>query len=419
MSKPTPQQMAELAQQAIDAIAKHGGETQAARELKIPRQTIQKRVEIAQRLGLVPTVDVEAYTAAKLRAKEAEAREWKKRFEQAERDRLDEKEVEQKIFQLARADIEPPRWLLDVREGKSGAGVPCTVWSDWHFGEVVRPEEINGLNEYNMTIAETRFRRCVERTVDLAVNHMTGADYPGIVVNIDGDMVSGEIHDEHKETNEDTTYALVLWTVERLVWGLRALADQFGKVYAVCSFGNHGRDGKRIRFKQRAKRNADWLICRILYSHLKDDKRFSWNIPTSGDAYYRVFGHRYFLTHGDALGVKGGDGIIGAIGPIMRGEIKTANSESSIGRAYDTLIIGHWHQTLWLPRAIVNNCGKGYDDYARFQLRAPFSLPSQSLWFTHWRWGITARWEVMLDGGAPKEAKALPWVSAFPEREAA
>lgn len=413
MKKPTPQQMAD-AQQAIDAVAKHGSKAAAARIIDIPITTLKMRVDIADRHGLTPRVDVDAELAVQVRAKDGEIKELKRRLAAAEADRLDEQEVEKKIFGLARADLNPPRWMIDVRKGKSGSGVPSALWSDWHWGEIVRPSEINNLNEYNMEIGETRFRRCVERTIDLAKNHMTNADYPGIVVNINGDMVSGEIHDEHKETNEDTTYALVLWSVERLVWGLLALADQFGKVYVVGSFGNHGRDGKRIRFKTRAKRNADWLINRIVFSHLKADKRFSWNLPTSGDAHYRVFNHRYFLTHGDALGVKGGDGIIGALGPIIRGAIKTGNSESSVGLGYDTLLIGHWHQYIPLKHVIVNNCGKGYDDYARYQLRAPFSLPSQALWFTHPKWGITANWEVMLE--SPVAAKeATPWVSAFAE----
>lgn len=415
MTKSSPQQMAQLAQQAINAIAKHGGNDPAARVLSISRTTLQSRAQHAERLGLTPTVDVEADTAAKLRAKEGEVKELRRRLEQAEKDRLDEKEVEAKIFGLASADVSPPDWLVKPRAGKTGAGVPSLMLSDWHFGEIVHPEEIGGHNLYNLTVAETRFRRCIERTVDLAKNHMTGADYPGIVVVINGDMISGEIHDELKDTNEDETYAVIIWAVERIVWGLKALADQFGKVYVVFTFGNHGRQDRKPRAKTRAKRNADWLIGKIVQSHLRDDRRFTFNAPLSGDAYFRVFSHRYLATHGDALGVRGGDGIIGAIGPIMRGTIKTANAEASVGRNFDTLLLGHWHQTLWLPNAIVNNCGKGYDEFARFFLRAPFSLPSQCLWFTHPKWGITARWEVMLESGVAKEARALPWVSAFAE----
>lgn len=419
MRNPTPQQIAD-ARLAVEALEKHGTQVAAAKALGIPRETLQTRLRSAARYDARDEKSeiVEAHALA--RKYEAEAREWKKRAEKAEQDRLDEKEVEAKIFGLSRAKLSPPEWLIKTKPGKSGAGVPTLMLSDWHFGEVVKPEEINGLNKYNLEIADQRFARCIERAVDLTANHMTGASYPGMVVVINGDIVSGEIHEELRDTNEDETYAIVLWAVERIVAGLRALADKFGRIYVVGNYGNHGRVDRKPRAKTRAKRNADWLINRIVFSHLKDDKRFQWNLPLSGDAYYRIYNHRYFATHADALGVRGGDGIIGAIGPIMRGEIKTANSESSVGRAYDTLLGGHWHQELWLPRAIINNCGKGYDEFARFFLRAPFSLPSQSLWFTHPKWGITARWAVQLESPiVAKEAKETPWVSAFPEKEAA
>jgi hypothetical protein len=38
-----------------------------------------------------------------------------------------------------------------------------------------------------------------------------------------------------------------------------------------------------------------------------------------------------------------------------------------IGLEYDINIMGHWHQELLLPRAIVCNTLKGFDEYARLQ----------------------------------------------------
>jgi hypothetical protein len=56
--------------------------------------------------------------------------------------------------------------------------------------------------------------------------------------------------------------------------------------------------------------------------------------------HYRVYGLRFLLNHGDMLGVKGGDGIIGAIGPIMRGEIKKSGQSAALGLEYDINIMG-------------------------------------------------------------------------------
>ena len=46
------------------------------------------------------------------------------------------------------------------------------------------------------------------------------------------------------------------------------------------------------------------------------------DVPPANEVYYRVYGEWYLAVHGDMLGVQGGDGMIGAIGPIMRGTKK-------------------------------------------------------------------------------------------------
>lgn len=150
--------------------------------------------------------------------------------------------------------------------------------------------------------------------------------------------------------------------------------------------------------KGRVFDNFDWLIYCNLERHFRGNRHVSFQIPEESDAYFELYGHRYLLTHGDSLGVKGGDGIIGAIGPITRGTMKVHRSEAQIGRDFDTLVCGHWHQYITLPGLIVNNALKGYDEYARLAMRAPYSRPSQALWFTHPEHGITAHWQVYLEG---------------------
>jgi hypothetical protein len=66
----------------------------------------------------------------------------------------------------------------------------------------------------------------------------------------------------------------------------------------------------------------DYLIARLVQKNFVDDPDVGVDIRPSNDVHYRVYGLRFLLNRGDMLGVKGGDGIIGAIGPIMRGEIK-------------------------------------------------------------------------------------------------
>ena len=50
--------------------------------------------------------------------------------------------------------------------------------------------------------ARQRAKRLVENTIDLLMNHMVNPKYPGVVINLGGDMVSGDIHEELSATNE-------------------------------------------------------------------------------------------------------------------------------------------------------------------------------------------------------------------------
>jgi len=175
--------------------------------------------------------------------------------------------------------------------------------------------------------------------------------------------------------------------------------------------GNHGRTTHKPRFKGRVYTNYDWNIyCNLEREFKRDKKRIKIDNPNSPDIHFRSFGTRYMLTHGDDLGVKGGDGIIGAIGPIMRGSIKVGTQMMQLGQQYDHLILCHWHQPLWLPTCTVNNALKGPDEYSMIKLRAPPSRPSQLMWFNHPDHGITARWEIFLEGRKRADAGAL-WAS--------
>lgn len=309
--------------------------------------------------------------------------------------------IRQRIYELAARSPQPPKWSVSKTAGARGArGIPCMLWSDWHRGEVVRPEEINGLNKFNSGVHDARVKKLVDRTIDLCTNHMGRAAtvYPGAVIMLGGDFINGDIHEELQQNADRTTQQNINELTDVLAAALDTMAGHFGNIFVPCVVGNHGRSTRKPRLKGRVITNHEWNIYTNLERFFRRSKHVSFMVPESPDAYFSVAGTRYLLTHGDSLGVKGGDGIIGAIGPIMRGTIKTAHSEAQVGRDFDYAVMGHWHQPLWLPSCIVNNALKGHDEYAHTQLRAPYSRPSQLLWFTHPEHGITAKWEVFLEG---------------------
>lgn len=333
----------------------------------------------------------------------------KKQIEQLTREQDDARHVRENIYKIAAYDPTPPEWT--VRSGTSNSrGIPATIWSDWHYGEVVR---MPGINTFDKRIAANRVKKLVTKTVDLSLNHMGKASikYPGCIVALGGDMLGGDIHEELMKSNDRTTQQSIEDLIDLISGGLEHMASAFGKLFVPCVVGNHGRSTKKMQMKQRVFTSHEWNVYCGVARHFRKSKHVQFNIPETADCAFNIFGHRYLLTHGDSLGTKGGDGIIGALGPILRGTLKTHRSEAQIGRDFDTLLIGHWHQYITLPGLIVNNSLKGYDEYAHLTLRAPFSRPSQALWFTHPEHGLTAHWQVYLEGQLPSVSKSQEWVS--------
>ncbi len=349
--------------------------------------------------------------------KEAEAktfqrvRQLERELKEINRDKDTAEDVRETIYKLSAQSINPPKWISEARR-HGPPGVPMTMWSDWHWGEVVNKVEVGGVNSFNRTIAKQRLHTLVETTVDIATRHMVRPKYPGIVICLAGDMITGNIHDELRETNEGYVFQVLGELQDQLAGAIGRMANVFGKVFLPCVVGNHGRTTIRPRAKGRVYENYEWNLYCQLERHFRKDTRIQFMIPGETDAYFSVLGHRFLLTHGDTLGVKGGDGIIGSLGPITRGTIKVGRSEAQIGRDFDTLLMGHWHT--FVPRgdssaALVNGSFMGYNEYARLMLRVPYARPSQALWFIHPRHGFTAQWPVYLD--EPRTQNQANWVS--------
>lgn len=320
--------------------------------------------------------------------------------------------VRQIIGKVADAPKAPPMWLTSVPKrdkGKATPEVPMVGWADWHGGEVVEPKEVHNFNRYNKDEWEKRAHKVFDKTILLTREHHTG-NYPGLVVNQIGDMVSGGLHPELVKTDDLTPIEACIKAFEISVTGIRMMRDAFGYVYVPWVCGNHGRTTPKPEFKKYNKKNWDYLIGVMVEKHFADDPKVHIDLRDSNDVYFRVYGLRFLLHHGDMTGARGGDGIIGAIGPIMRGEVKKAGQSSALGMEYDIAIIGHYHQSLTLPRCIVSNTLKGFDEYARLALGAKPTRPSQPLWYVHPSHGITARWEMYVD---EKPQAATQWLSVF------
>lgn len=389
--------------QTMDEV---GSLTAASSKLGLTRSAMQNTVAAAKVRGLTGKSVIKD-DAAKWKT---QAQNLQRQLTQQRNEADSAEAIREAIYGLSARSPEPPQWVL--REGKVGSrGAPLTIFSDWHWGEVVLKEEVAGVNEFNEKIGRARVKRLVDTTIDLCFNHMgrSAVKYPGLIVCLGGDMITGDIHEELRATNDRTPQQSVNDLTDIIAASLDNLAAKFGRLFVPCVVGNHGRSTLKPRMKGRVYTSYEWNIYCNLERHFRSSKNVQFLIPGEADAHFSVFGHRYLLTHGDSLGVKGGDGIIGALGPIMRGALKVGRSEAQIGRDFDTLLIGHWHQFQTPAGVICNGSLIGYNEYARLALRARFEPPTQALIFTHPEWGITARWPMYLEPPLHKDAEKA-WI---------
>lgn len=288
------------------------------------------------------------------------------------------------------------RW--SVRAAPHGApGTPMLFLSDWHYGEQVDPEQVFGSNKFDRTTAIQRLKHTVVTATELLNVHLAHPKYPGLVLVLGGDMINGSLHEDSAFSDEVPPLMQAYEMSKHLSDSVAFLAYHFALIEVYCVPGNHGRITRKPWSKFYAHQNLDWLCYKMTADNCAKLKNVRFHAPPARDLTFNVANRRFRLTHGDQF--KGGDGIIGPLGPVIRGDARkriTASMMPGQPEQYDTLLCGHFHQLVMLPRLIINGSGKGYDEFA-LQIGATWEPPQQALWTVHPKHGITWYMPVVCD----------------------
>jgi hypothetical protein len=287
-----------------------------------------------------------------------------------------------------------------------------TIWSDWHAGERVYFDQMEGLGEYNFDILCGRAWDLIHGIIRIVETQKSIYDIDILNIDILGDQLSGEIHEELLATNEftllETCYKLSYVTVQAILM----LLPQFKKIRITGLPGNHPRLYTKPQYKNRVLNNYDTLhyhlVSMFLSNYIKEGF-IEFNIPKSPECILVRKGWAFLLGHSDQI--KGWNGIpwygfqrdnakqqkIRKQRSVVQ-EFESSNDlEGAIINfktakqvyGFDYREAGHWHTMNVLDDwgTVINGSLLGGNEYSLNKLHA-VSSPKQALMFLSERWGL-------------------------------
>jgi hypothetical protein len=249
---------------------------------------------------------------------------------------------------------------------------PGTAWllkSDWHVGQRVDPAACGGHNKFNMKICRARVKESFENDIKLLEALRKLTNIKECVVWLGGDIITGDIHDDLKESNEKQPVEQAVAAKEMIIDGLNYLHvyGGFDHIHVVCNMGNHGRTTHEKRFSTAAANSYEFgMYLDLATLHYKHTDWCSWSIARGQTLITECQGLRIRTQHGDKIKYRGGIG--GLTIPLLKAIYRINKSDPC-----DHDIIGDKHTWMPNPRYTVNGSLLGFTEYAdgSFEVEEP------------------------------------------------
>ena len=275
-----------------------------------------------------------------------------------------------------------------------------TPLADTHVGDRVTPEEMNGLNEYNIEIFGERLYGWVGQILDLVALRRNFVQVPHLKVPMLGDMISGDIHEELARTNIDNCMQQMIRGAYMISQALIDLAQNFETIEVPCVVGNHGRMTKRVPSKDRTM-DWDYMLYQWVAAFCKDQKNITFKISKAPYTVFDAAGHNILIMHGDS--VPGGGASASMIGAVHRLRTVLQYKETAaveelpadlVNSRFEAVMMGHFHRVdevdIGTGQIFVVGTMKGGDEYAANRLHL-MTEPKQIATYFHPTYGYIGK----------------------------
>jgi hypothetical protein len=286
---------------------------------------------------------------------------------------LDEKEKLQKELEASykiKQGIDPYTFDYKVSDNK-GESIAVVVASDWHIEETVKPETINGLNKYNLSIAENRAEQFFQNALKMVQKEQNESRIDTLVLALLGDFITGNIHEEFLETCSLRPMEAIIMAENLMIGGIDYLLKNSElKLIIPCVVGNHTRITKQTHIGTEQGNSLETFMYHHLQNYYKGNKRVEFLIAEGYLSYLTLWNFTLCFHHGHALKYSGGMG--GLTIPINK-----AVAQWEKLRHADLYVSGHWHTFFDGGNFLVNGSLIGYNPFAVF-IKANFERPKQA-----------------------------------------
>lgn len=275
----------------------------------------------------------------------------------------------------------PKEWRIIKQESRSEV-TPVAVASDWHIDEVVDPETVNDLNEFDPKIAEQRAMKFFENVVKLYEISAVKSEIHGMVLALLGDFISSNIHQELLENTALLPIEAIMEAQKFLYNGIKFLLENTqGTLTIPCSIGNHSRITEKTHKSTAAGNSLETYMYHNLAQLFANEERVRFIIGKAYHTYLQVYNKTLRFSHGDNVRYYGGVG--GIYIPVNK-----AIAQWNKAKHADYEIFGHWHTAKDGGNFISNGSLIGYNAFAS-SIKADFEQPKQQFFLIHPRHGKT------------------------------
>lgn len=264
--------------------------------------------------------------------------------------------------ELVKTVEDVPFEIYDIKltEHETGSKYAIALFSDAHIEETVTLGSVQGLNEYNIDIAEERIKNYFNNLA----NCINKDEVDDLIFASLGDTISGYIHEELAQCNGMAPSDAILKAQSLIFSGLKFLLDNTNlqSIKFVGIVGNHSRTTKKIQHANGYKMSFEWLM----YQNIKRECELvglpvEFYIPESEMAIIDTAEDhkRFIFIHGFQIKSNGSGTVCGIYPALNRLSMKWDKTFHQ-----DKIYLGHFHSCVSIPNATVNGSIIGYNAFA-------------------------------------------------------